>query len=212
MVHRSCALARFYYSTFSPPLSLWQLRLVFFLLLCLSVISTSLSVERLLIARLLSQQPFLHFSALICSAFGLIQCRGNQLQATLCLSHTTKRLRRATLCAAIAITLSTLASLPTPTSAAITAPKSALTHLDLWHLLALTLCIQICLPTGRIRHLICGVITLAHAMMVIVTRFTSLKVDVPSGASGCFFCWNSTDVRFWREVSEPNSFAIFLEF
>ncbi|KAL5105698.1 Ca 2 calmodulin-responsive adenylate cyclase [Taenia crassiceps] len=206
MIRRTCAISRLFSSTFSPPLSLWHLRLFFAILLCISFTATALSAARLLTARFLSQQPFLHLGALICSAVGLIRCRGNHLQNVFCTSHTSKRLRQATLCASVAITLSTLASLPTPISATATASSSDVAHLDLWLLLALTLCVQVFLPGGRARHLVCTIIALAHAVIVIVTRFTSSNAAILNGIGGiggseCFLCWNSFDMRFWRKVA-----------
>lgn len=207
MIRRTCAISRLFNSTFSPPLSLWHLRLFFTILLCISFTATALSATRLLTARLLSQQPFLHLGALICCAVGLIRCRGNHLQNVFCTSHTSKRLRQATLWASVAITLSTLASLPTPTSVVAATSKSDVAHLDIWLLLALTLCVQVFLPGGRARHLVCAVIALAHAVIVIVTRFTSSNVAILNGSGvvgggECFLCWNSFDVRFWCKVSD----------
>lgn len=198
MVHQYCAVSRLFQSSFSPALSLWHLRLFFVLLLCISVTATALSTVRLLNARLLSQQPFLYFSSLVCCIVGLIQCRTKQLQTKICHAQTAKRLRQATLCASVAITLSTLAALPTPTSADAVGSKADITRIDVWLLLALTLCVQVCISSGRARHLVCGVIALSHSGMVIVTRFTSASVSATTGE--CLLCWNSTEVRFWREV------------
>ncbi|KAM7533911.1 hypothetical protein Aperf_G00000106942 [Anoplocephala perfoliata] len=166
MVHQYCAVSRLFHSSFSPALSLWHLRLFFVLLLCISMIATALSTVRLLNARLLSQQPFLFLSSLICCVVGLIQCRSKHLQAGVCRAHTAKRLRQATLCASIAITLSTLAALPTPTSANAIGSNAEITRIDMWLLLALTLCVQVCISGGRARHLVCGVIALSHSGMI----------------------------------------------
>ncbi|VDM31778.1 unnamed protein product [Hydatigera taeniaeformis] len=201
MIRRTCAISRLFNSTFAPPLSVWHLRLFFAILLCISFIATALSTARLLTARILSQQPFLHLGALICCAVGLIRCRGNHLRNVFCASHTSNRLRQATLCASVAITLSTLASLPAPTSAAAAMLNSDIAYLDVWLLLALTLCVQVFLPGGRARHLVCAVIALAHAVIVIVMRFTSNNATIPNGGE-CFLCWNSYDIRFWRKAGE----------
>nr|CDS30790.2 adenylate cyclase [Hymenolepis microstoma] len=196
MAHRSCVVSHLFQSAFSPVLSLWQLRLFFILLLFITIISTALSTARLLNARILSQQPFLYFSSLVSCIVGFLQCRSKNLEIELCHAHTTKRLRQATLCASIAITLFTLAALPTPSLANRVGPD--LTRIDMWLLLALTLCVQVCILSGRARHLVCGVIALAHSIMVIVTRFTSERIS--SADSDCIFCWNSNEVRFWREI------------
>ncbi|KAM3181755.1 hypothetical protein ACTXT7_013754 [Hymenolepis weldensis] len=197
MARRSCAVSRLFQSAFSPALSLWQLRLFFILLLCISIISTALSTARLLNARFLSQQPFLYLSSLVSCIVGLLQCRDKYLETELCPSHIKKRLRQATLCASIAITLFTLAALPTPTLTNIVG--HGISRIDISLLLALTLCVQVCIPSGRSRHLVCGVIALAHSVMVIVTRFTSERIS--STNTDCFLCWNSNEVRFWREIA-----------
>ncbi|VDN95996.1 unnamed protein product [Rodentolepis nana] len=195
MAHRSCAVSQLFQSAFSPVLSLRQLRLFFIILLFLSILSTALSTVHLLNALALSQKPFLYFSSFVSCMVGFIQCRRKHLEIELCRAHTAKRLRQATLCASIAITLFTLAALPTPSLA--NTLESDLTRIDMWLLLALTLCVQVCIPSGRARHLVCGIIALAHTIMVIVTRFTSERIS--SANSDCLVCWNSKEVRFWRE-------------
>lgn len=195
MASRLCVLSKLFQSKFSPNLSLWHLRLFFMLLLCISIISTTLSIYRHIYARILSQQPFLYFSSLVCCTVGLVQCRSKMLKEKICHALITKRLRQATLCASIAITLSTLAALPTPSTNRV---QSMVTRIDLWLLIALTLCVQVCIPSGRTRHFVCGVIALAHSVMAIVTRFTSEMI--PRDSNDCLLCWNSSEVRFWREV------------
>lgn len=202
MIRRTCAISRLFNSTFSPPLSLWHLRLFFAILFSISFTATALTTARLLTARFLSQQPFLHLGTLICCTVGLIRCRGNHLQKVFCTSHISKRLRQATLCASVAITLSALASLPTPTSVTATTSDSDVAHLDIWLLLALTLCVQVFLPICRVRHLVCVVIALVHAVIVVFRRVTASNAAILSGGGGeCFLCWNSCDVRFWRKVA-----------